>query len=493
MSNDTFALLVLGASACLIASRLVKQAAWKQSSLPPGPPGDPIIGNLRHMPTENIQVVFHEWAKKICDEAAVDLLDKRSQLYSDRPPIIVYTIMGWVQDLALMRYGEEWRYHRKLVHSHFTQSASRTYEPIQLKNVYILAQSLLKNNGHFNASLSRFSTAIILEISYGHQIQMEGDEYIELAEASGTALRSGGPLGGTVVDFFPFLQYLPSWFPGTHFANIAREFKGAVNNLYRIPFERALEAIREGKAADSFVSRCVAARGGALSPSDTAALQGASAHLYAAGAETTWSTLVTFILAMLLHPECQRLGQEEVDRVVGKDRLPSFEDRDSLPYVNAVVEETLRWYPAVPLGLPHAVTHDDSYRGMFIPKGSFIFANALGVSRNANVYENPEVFNPMRFLPKSQGGNEEPPFNAAFGICPGRHLATSSVFIAVATIFSALHISKSKGEDGKEITPEVEYVTGVTSHPKPFVCDLSSRNEATRKLVDEAVDAVGEY
>ena len=52
--------------------------------------------------------------------------------------------------------------------------------------------------------LARFSTAIILEISYGHQIKMEGDEYIELAEASGTALRSGGPLGGTVVDFFPF-------------------------------------------------------------------------------------------------------------------------------------------------------------------------------------------------------------------------------------------------------------------------------------------------
>ncbi|KAJ8518804.1 hypothetical protein ONZ45_g4167 [Pleurotus djamor] len=455
MSYDTLALLVLGASACLITSRLVKRTA-QQSSLPPGPPGDPIIGNLRHMPTENIQVVFHEWAKKYgdvvrlsllgknvivldSDEAAVDLLDKRSQLYSDRPPIIVYTIMGWVQDLALMRYGEEWRYHRKLVHSHFTQSASQTYEPIQLRNAYILAQSLLKNNGHFNASLSRFSTAIILEISYGHQIKMEGDEYIELAEASGIALRSGGPLGGTVVDFFPILRHLPSWFPGTHFANVAREFKGAVNNLYRIPFERALEAIREGKAADSFLSRCVAARGGTLSPSDELALQGASAHLYAAGAETLCSY---------------------IPNVSGLDRKKWIVSSGKTVYHPSKI--------VTPFRLPHAVTHDDNYRGMFIPKGSFIFANAFGVSRNADVYENPEVFNPMRFLPKSQGGNEEPPFNAAFGygrrICPGRHLAISSVFIAVATIFSTLHISKAKGEDGNEITPEVEYITGLTRY-----------------------------
>lgn len=58
---------------------------------------------------------------------------------------------------------------------------------------------------------------------------------------------------------------------------------------------------------------------------------------------------------MVLYPEIQSKGQEEIDRVIGKDRLPSFTDRDSLPYVNAIVKEVLRWNPAVPLGMAKIV------------------------------------------------------------------------------------------------------------------------------------------
>lgn len=69
-------------------------------------------------------------------------------------------------------------------------------------------------------------------------------------------------------------------------------------------------------------------------------------------------------------------AQAELDRVVGSDRLPSFEDLPSLPYVRAIVSETLRWRPVAVLGgTPHATTADDTYRGMFIPKGSTIIAS----------------------------------------------------------------------------------------------------------------------
>lgn len=67
----------------------------------------------------------------------------------------------------------------------------------------------------------------------------------------------------------------------------------------------------------------------------------------------TPSSLTSFILAMTLYPHVQIKGQAEIDAVVGKKRLPSFSDRASLPYVNAIVKEILRWNPAVPLGMPH--------------------------------------------------------------------------------------------------------------------------------------------
>ena len=73
----------------------------------------------------------------------------------------------------------------------------------------------------------------------------------------------------------------------------------------------------------------------------------------------TTSTLLVFLLAMALHPDVQAKAQADIDRVVGKDRLPDFNDRPALPYVEATLREILRWYPALPMGLytlPHFVT-----------------------------------------------------------------------------------------------------------------------------------------
>jgi cytochrome P450 len=62
---------------------------------------------------------------------------------------------------------------------------------------------------------------------------------------------------------------------------------------------------------------------------------------------------MVFFLAMVLYPDVQKRAQEEIDSVVGKDRLPTFEDRPSLPYIDAIVLETLRWNPILPLGDLH--------------------------------------------------------------------------------------------------------------------------------------------
>lgn len=78
---------------------------------------------------------------------------------------------------------------------------------------------------------------------------------------------------------------------------------------------------------------------------------------------------------MSVFPEAQRKAQEEIDRVVGTGRLPTIADRDNLPYIDAVVKETLRWHPVAPMGLPHTSTEDDVVEGYHIPKGSMVFAN----------------------------------------------------------------------------------------------------------------------
>lgn len=109
----------------------------------------------------------------------------------------------------------------------------------------------------------------------------------------------------------------------------------------------------------------------------------------------TVSILQSFILAMVLNPEVQRRAQEELHRVVGSERLPTFEDRQNLVYVEAIYKECLRyvegpihiilyfiiellpysWQPVLPIGVPHLVTVDDTYKGYFIPAGTIVVAN----------------------------------------------------------------------------------------------------------------------
>lgn len=83
---------------------------------------------------------------------------------------------------------------------------------------------------------------------------------------------------------------------------------------------------------------------------------------------------------MALFPEVQRKAQAEIDRVVGPDRLPSFQDRESLPYINAMVKEILRWHPVLPMGTAHASVKDDMYEGYSFPKGTLMVPNVWYVS-----------------------------------------------------------------------------------------------------------------
>ncbi|KAG5642591.1 hypothetical protein DXG03_002515 [Asterophora parasitica] len=249
-----------------------------------------------------------------------------------------------------------------------------------------------------------------------------------------------------------------------------------------------------GKAKPSFLSSQLEAlnrNGSEDRLDDILDIQGAAGVMYCAGAETTWSTMSFFFLAMVLHPEAQERAQKEIDAVIGTGRLPEFSDRSSLPYVECLLQETLRWNGAVPLGVPHRSLEDDVYRGMFIPKGSVIFANTRGMTLDEDVYANPRAFNPSRYLPKPEG-NSEPHPNGPFGfgrrhvICPGRHLADASIWIAIASILAAVKISKAIDEDGKEITPEISISCGITNSPHPFKCRIRPRSEQAKELIIHA-------
>lgn len=94
------------------------------------------------------------------------------------------------------------------------------------------------------------------------------------------------------------------------------------------------------------------------------------------------SIFSTFLLAMIQYPLVQIKIQGEMDQVLGKYQMPSFDDEDTLPYLMATVKEIMRWEVAAPLAVPHLLEREDTYRGYSLPKGAIIVPNSWLVSSN---------------------------------------------------------------------------------------------------------------
>lgn len=378
-------------SLCVFLYLLSRVNRKKHPPLPPGPPADPLIGHMRLIAGDHQETLFYEWGKKYGDvmylhvlgkpivvlnsvKAAVELLDQRSANYSDRPRFVVMEIMGWARALAFMGYGRVFQKHRRMLYNYLRQRRCVAYRPIQIREARVLLLNLLSNEEHREDCLTRFATSIIIAVTVGHQITSDDDPYIAIAQGVSHAQGNTGSPGCTPVDFFPFLRYLPSWIPGAYYATFARDNSAVIDALHDYPYEEVRRNMAKGEVKPSFMLNQleVLDREGTDGADALSDIKGAAGVMYCAGSDTTFSTLSFFFFAMLTHPEAQTRAQKEIDEVVGFGRLPDFEDRGSLPYIECILQETLRWHGAVPLGVPHRSLQDDIYRGMFIPKGSLV-------------------------------------------------------------------------------------------------------------------------
>ncbi|KAG6832007.1 hypothetical protein H0H92_006043 [Tricholoma furcatifolium] len=478
MANSSFSTAVAVACTVVALAAVKATLSKKRPPLPPGPPADPLIGHIRSIPPENQDLWFYELGRTYGDvvqlrilnqsmiilnsvEAAVDLLDKRSSIYSDRPTLPVFELLGIADTLVFAKYGKEFRHQRRIVQQYFSNVKRPQHHPTQTFQARILAQNLLNSPDDWFTSLT---AAVIIQIAFGHTITSTEDPYFKIANECCAIAKQIGPPGATPVDLFPFLRYFPSWFPGTYYATYARKSYAAYRELREYPYKQMVEKMSEGTAQPSFLFSQL--DGLDHDDPETAAnidrIQAASAILFVAGADTTSSSLAFYVLAMVLYPDCQEKAQAEIDAVVGTDRLPEFDDRKNLPYLECLVQETLRWNHTAPTGIPHRVMQDDIYKDMLIPAGSIIIPNIRGMTLDEAVYKDPTKFDPSRYLP-SPAGRSEPFSTSHFGfgrrICPGRHLADDNIWIAIATTLATMKFSKAVGDDGKEITPDAVPIT----------------------------------
>ncbi|KAJ7200682.1 cytochrome P450 [Mycena haematopus] len=499
-----FAILAALFTAALCATWL-RTATRSTLPLPPGPNKLPLVGNLFDMsalPWETCML----WSKTFQSDiihldlagtsvivlSSVEATDAllRKSIYSDRPVFhMAGELMGWDFLMSLMHYGEEWRTHRRLfVQETSNLMASHKFHQAERLAAHALLRRLLRDPEGFRDHLRLMPGEVMISAAYGIDSLPANDPYISLAEEATGAFSLAMVPGRFLVDSIPLLRYVPAWFPGARFKRIAREVRSLTQRLRDVPFAEAKRRMESGCAQSSFTANAL--RNGDLAGTqyyDERTVKNVAAMMYMGGTETTFSVLSTFILAMLANPDAQRTAQIEIDSVVRHGDLPDFSDKQEMPYVAALVKELLRWRNATPFAAPHFLTTEDEYRGYRLPARSLIIGNAWAILHDEIMYPAPYSFKPERFLLDGKLNPEVRDPEAAFGfgrrICPGQHMGTSSVWIAVVSMLAMFNITKAVGEDGTLIEPSYEDAGGIVLSPVPFKCKITPRSEATIRAI----------
>jgi len=189
---------------------------------------------------------------------------------------------------------------------------------------------------------------------------------------------------------------------------------------------------------------------------DDKALHGNLELFYVAGTETTTTVIRHLFRYLMMHLDVQRKVQQEIDDVIGRERLPSMEDRNRMPYTDAVMLESQRMGCVVPVNAPHSCVEDVTIGGYTIPKGTGVFANIYGIHRDETLFQDPFSFRPERFI-NAEGKFVKHEAVMPFGIgkryCPGEPLGRMEVFLYLTSILQKFNLVNPENQ---VLTNEVE-------------------------------------
>ncbi|KAJ3894816.1 cytochrome P450 [Lentinula edodes] len=419
-----YALTAAAATIFALPILLLLHSLWKPSRLyplPPGPKKLPIVENMFDIPT-----------------GACIWLKYAEMCLKYKSDIIHLSALG---NSIVVLNSAKMKFHQK--------ELSATHDLLRV----------LPYTDNVMQSLQTWAAAFIMDITYGLKGE-EAEPYLPMGMAAVKSMGIGGTPGAFYVDQIPVLKYIPKWFPGADFQRKAREWSDLRMNMTESIFNVTKEKVAMGIAAPSLTSFALEEmdhKQNLASQEDLIKITAVTAFsAFKGGADTPVSVLGEFILAMLRNPEVQAKAHSELERVLGPENLPRLNDVGSLPYITAVVRETLRYSPVTPLAFPHELIEDDISAGYLLPKGSIVLANVWSILHNEEDYPEPHLFNPSRFL--DSNGQIDPaikdPATPVFGfgrrVCPGKHIALDLLWIAIASILTSFSIEPGSDYEDSE-------------------------------------------
>ncbi|XP_074860800.1 cytochrome P450 2J5-like [Carettochelys insculpta] len=459
---------------------------WTRSRFPPGPTPLPVIGNLLlldfKLDRENLVKLTNLYGKIYTVwmghtpmvilngfQAIKDGLISHSEELSGRPLSPFYRdLMG--EKGVFLTSGHTWKQQRRFVMSYLRslELGKRILEHQIQEEARHLVEAFANEKGKsFNphTHIVHATGNVIYSVIFGHRFSSEDDSFNRLIKAISFVIYFQGTIWGRLYDAFPWLMH---YLPGPHQeVFLYNDFMhDLVRNEIRSHEER-WKADDPQDLTDFYLVQIAKTKEDPTSTFNEENMVQTLVDLLLGGTETTTVTLCWALLYMLQYPDVQEKVQKELETVLQPSQLIHYEDRQKLPYTNAVIHETLRYSNITSVGAPRQCMKDTTVLGFPIEKGTIILPNLHSVVFESEHWETPWKFNPNHFL-NSDGNfvNNEAflPFSAGHRMCLGEHMAKIELFIFFANLLRAFTFQLPEGV--KEIN--LDYILGAVLQPHPY-------------------------
>ncbi|KAK4782430.1 hypothetical protein SAY86_016532 [Trapa natans] len=472
--------------------------------LPPGPKPWPLVGNLIHLgpvphhsiaklareygPLMHLKLGFVNVVVAASASVAAQFLKVHDANFSSRPPNSGAKHVAYnYHDLVFAPYGARWRMLRKITSLHlFSGKAMEDFREIRQEEVKLMTRAISsagREPVRIGQLLSVCVTNALGRVAIGRRVFGDGSGKEDAkAEEFKSMVQELMVLAGVfnMGDFVPALAWLDlqgveAKMKKLHkrfdafLSAIVEEHKVAGSEERHIDLLTTLISLMDGAGDEE---------GGKLTETEIKALL---LNMFTAGTDTTSSTVEWAIAELIRHPDILSRVRDELDTVVGRDRLVSELDLPGLTYLQAVIRENFRLHPSTPLSLPRIAAERCEINGYHIPKGTTLLVNVWAIARDPDVWSEPLVFRPERFLPGGEkdgvdvkGGDYELiPFGAGRRICAGMSLGIRMVHLLTSTLVHAFDWELAEGQTAEKLNMDEAYgltlqrAAPLLVHPRP--------------------------
>ncbi|XP_077349119.1 cytochrome P450 2D20-like [Lithobates pipiens] len=448
---SVWATTLLGLAITVLALVAVWVKNRRGANYPPGPFPLPLIGNILHLDFNNFPDSLSKLRTKYGDIFSIDIffektivlngydaikeaLVTKSEDTSDRPSIPMFEHVGFHNGIAFNRYGHQWKEQRrfalytlrnfgmgkKSIEDRVREEASYLCSAFQDEEGQPFDPYILLNNAVSN---------VICSIIFGDRFDYTDASFQRMIHLLRESFELASKPITQFYKLFPWLMNVPG--PHQKHFQVIRTYLGFLEGIIQKHKDTWDPSIRRD-FIDAFFEEMEKNKDNPNSTFSEKTLLYITADLFVAGTDTTSNTLRWSLLMMLHNPHIQEKVHKEIDRVIGRDRLPTIEDRSNMPYTNAVIHEVQRYGNILPMALLHMTYRDTNIQGFEIPKGATIIPNLTSVLKDGTIWKKPHQFYPEHFLDSDGKFVKQEafiPFSAGRRICVGEQLARMDLFI----------------------------------------------------------------